>query len=305
MSTSSHPEDLLDAWRDGSLDAAGRAQLDAHAVDCVACRLEMGLDAGLDDEIGPRAEDRTKMAAMIGVAMVDVPQAPTPASSGGSAGLSKLLGAGLLVAGGVVVALVLARGDAPSDDDVPTHDAPTVAAVDEGPVPEPAPEPSPPLEAPAVPTPEVAPTEPSPELEAPQPQVADATARKSAPVASAADLLRDANAKRRARDYAGAAALYGRLARRHRGSDEEVLSRVTYGRVLLEHLDRPGDALGRFDAYLASRPSGTLAEEALVGRAKALGRLGRGKAERAAWAKVLERFPDSAYASMAREQIGD
>ena len=73
---------------------------------------------------------------------------------------------------------------------------------------------------------------------------------------SAGDLLARANEARRAKDYERAARLYGQLGREFKGSDEEVLSRVTYGRVLLDHSRRPKLALRRFDAYLKARPGG-------------------------------------------------
>jgi TolA-binding protein len=61
--------------------------------------------------------------------------------------------------------------------------------------------------------------------------------------------------------------------------------------------------LEKFDAYLDDKPSGTLAEEALVGRAQALAKLGRAQAEARAWQRLIERFPGSAHAPAARRRI--
>jgi hypothetical protein len=60
-------------------------------------------------------------------------------------------------------------------------------------------------------------------------------------------------------------------------------------------------ALAQFNQYLA-RP-GDVGEEALVGRATALGRLGRSTAEAAAWREVIERHPESIYAAHAKKRL--
>ena len=72
------------------------------------------------------------------------------------------------------------------------------------------------------------------------------------------------------------------------------------GRLLLEK-GSPEPALAQFNQYLA-RP-GDVGEEALVGRATALGRLGRSASEAAAWREVLERHPGSIYAAHARKRL--
>lgn len=312
MNAHSHPEELLDAWRAGELGADDEAKLRAHADTCVACRLELGVEAGLDAQTRLDREDETKMAAMIGAALVELvelpelPEAPTAGSPApAKAGASKLLIAGAGLAGGIVVALVLGgRGDPPTADaasPAPELTAPPVVeAPEDGPRPphEAAPT-SPRDDAPALDETE---TEPKTEPESEAETGPDNGSASSVP--DAASLLREANAQRRAHRYPQAARIYERLAKHHRGTDEEILARVTYAKMLTDHLDRPADALRRFDAYLAARPRGTLAEEALAGRAKALGRLGRSAEERAAWRTLLARFPDSVYADLARRHGG-
>jgi len=78
---------------------------------------------------------------------------------------------------------------------------------------------------------------------------------------------------------------------------------VSLGRLLL---DRRGDARGalrEFDAYLRAAPRGSLAQEALLGRALAQRRLGREDAERAAWEALLQRYPGSIHAPRARGRL--
>ena len=46
-----------------------------------------------------------------------------------------------------------------------------------------------------------------------------------------------------------------------------------------------------------------MAEEALVGRARTLARLGRSEEERAAWRALLSRFPQSDYRWRAQQRL--
>jgi TolA-binding protein len=296
-----HPEELLDALRDGSLHADGRAALDEHARSCTACSLEMGVAAEAADGLAPRPDDDLKMGAMVGVAMAQFDPARAEASSGGSS--SGTLQS-LAIAAGVVTVVVLAMVTGGPNETPPVPEpAPASAPVERA---DPTPHPKAPPEATLAPR-DIA--EPEAEAEASDThEEAAEPADRADPTKSgltAAELLAQANAARRAKSYEKAARLYAQLGREFRGSDEEVLSRVTYGRVLLDHLGKSKVALRRFDGYLKARPSGTLAEEALMGRAKALGRLGRENEERAAWQALLDRFPNSAYAALAKQRLSD
>jgi TolA-binding protein len=114
-----------------------------------------------------------------------------------------------------------------------------------------------------------------------------------------------ANAARRRGDHVGAIVLYRDLLRDHPDAAEASAARVTLGRLLLDDGDAEG-ALRSFDAYLRGG-DGALREEAMVGRARVLGRLGRDGEERGAWSALLQSYPQSIHAERARarlEQLG-
>jgi TolA-binding protein len=118
---------------------------------------------------------------------------------------------------------------------------------------------------------------------------------------SAASLFRRANAARHGGDDGLAEELYRQLLGTHPETREAATARVIFARMRLERGDAR-EALAQFDAYLARSPNATLAEQALVGRAHCLRALGRRDDERAAWAAVLTRFPESASKPEALER---
>lgn len=118
---------------------------------------------------------------------------------------------------------------------------------------------------------------------------------------SAASLFSDANDARRRGDTARAIDLYRELDRAHPHSAEARVARATMGKLLLEKGDAK-QALERFDAYL-SPGGGTLSEEALLGRAESLGRMGKTAEERAAWQQLLRAYPASPHAARARTRL--
>jgi tetratricopeptide (TPR) repeat protein len=117
---------------------------------------------------------------------------------------------------------------------------------------------------------------------------------------NAKSLFRDANAARRAGDFARASALYAELDRTFPRSDEARLAHVSAGKLLLS-MGKALDAERHFRLYL--KGGGELAEEALVGRAQALRTLGRVSDERQVWQELLTRFPSSVYATRARQRL--
>ena len=141
----------------------------------------------------------------------------------------------------------------------------------------------------------------APEPIAALPPPAAEAARRANARESAAALFHDANAARRSGDFARAERLYAELIAAHPGSDESGLARVSLGKLRLARGDASG-AEAEFRKYLAAG-RGQLAEEALVGRAQALGRLGRTGAERDAWQRLLAGYPGSVYAAQARSRL--
>lgn len=120
-------------------------------------------------------------------------------------------------------------------------------------------------------------------------------------VESARTLFRRANALRR-NDWPGAAALYTELIQRHPASNEAGISEVALGKWSLSQ-GRSGDALEWFRAYLRRAP-GALTAEALFGEARALESIGSHAAARGPWRRLLDDYPASPYAHVARQRLG-
>jgi TolA-binding protein len=118
---------------------------------------------------------------------------------------------------------------------------------------------------------------------------------------SAAGLFREANAARRAGNFELARAHYTELQARYPETDEARVSRVSLGKLLLS-AGRTREAERQFQSYLQVR-GGNLDEEALVGRAEALGRLGESGEERRVWEVLLRGHPSTVYATRARQRL--
>lgn len=115
--------------------------------------------------------------------------------------------------------------------------------------------------------------------------------------------FRNANNARRSSQISEAVQLYQGLRAICPGSSEELSSRVLLGRIYLDRLGQPSQALAAFDGFLAGASGGALREEALIGRALSLARLGRTAEERQAWQTLLSSYPDSMYAAKARSRL--
>ncbi len=114
-----------------------------------------------------------------------------------------------------------------------------------------------------------------------------------------------ANEARRRGDSVLAAKLYRQLQQQFPGTRDEISSRYALGRLLQDRGEDPAQCLALFTRYLAESPNGTLAEEARMGRALALMRLGRTQDERQAWQDLLSSYPKSIHAERARKRLDE
>lgn len=117
----------------------------------------------------------------------------------------------------------------------------------------------------------------------------------------ASSLFGRANARRLAGDDAAAISLYRELAERHAGTPQALMAELALGKMLLAKGDGTG-ALTHFRRYASA--GGPLGVEALWGEADALRGLGRANEERRVLERLLERYPESAYATAARKRLG-
>jgi len=282
------PDDLLLAARQGELSALDDAKLSFHLQRCARCRAALEVGRSFDAVLGARAGD-DEIARSIAARMSE--RRPRRRFAFALAAGVLLTGslAGAAASGVRVESLLSAlerapwastRAGAPSK--VSPVAPPQKAEETKALTPTPAPSPSEPVVAPA----------PEPAAPAPGP---------AAPSTSAPELFRHANELRGRGQVSEAQKQYKLLQAHFPGSVEARVSLVSLGR--LELGSSPAAALRHFDAYLAQSAHRTLAEEALFGRASALGRLGRKAAERAAWQELLARFPASVYAQQAEARL--
>jgi hypothetical protein len=136
-----------------------------------------------------------------------------------------------------------------------------------------------------------------------EPEAARSAERTAVEASSASELFSRANQARRDGKATEAVRLYRALQERFSGTSEELVSRVTLGRLLLDRLGDSRGALVQFNSYLASPGGGVLREEAMVGRALSLGRMGRAAEERAAWQALLDAFPKSTQRKRAQARL--
>jgi TolA-binding protein len=147
--------------------------------------------------------------------------------------------------------------------------------------------------------------------DAPSPAEADSLPRPvvsvepppASPSATAAELLSAAGRARRSGQSAQAIALLESLRARYPSSPEARASDITLGKLQLER-GASAAALRSFDRYLEHSPAGSLAPQALWGRAQALERIGNAGAARQTLLDLLKRYPASPYTSAARAKLG-
>jgi tetratricopeptide (TPR) repeat protein len=117
---------------------------------------------------------------------------------------------------------------------------------------------------------------------------------------SAASLFAQASSLRDRNRVDESIAVFRKLQQLFPKTRESRISFAVAGRMLLDS-GRPTQALAQFDRHLAYR--GEASQEALAGRAAALGQMGRLSAERETWQRLLDSYPGTVYASEARERL--
>jgi TolA-binding protein len=326
------PDALFARARRGPLSPVERRALDAHLGVCELCRASMLL-AALSDEVpdATAAETAARVARLAGRVASDKAYARRR-SRRASRPLAVAFAAVVLAMAGAAAAWVaVRRSDTARRERVSasSHESGASPAVARTSLESP---PRPLVSAVAPATSGLPPaTSPSPSpLSAPNPRLRIAEpsrsrARHEGPVAARsfvasedrditsreisrtdgpAELFAAANAARRANSLREAVAQYRVLQRRFPESDEAQVSLFSAGDVLMR-LGEPAQALAQIDRYLDARPSGSLASEALFGRARCLDALGRRREGAEAWRTLLRDFPHSIYESTARRRLAE
>ncbi len=289
-----HPEELLERAERGAISAPDWARLEQHLAECSVCRVERALRAQAAIDVEPLRDEKLLLARVKRDVTQRLMTSPTQRSRRQRAVVAIGLLAVSLASVATAATLVVIHRAASTREAgavLTTTHASKARAVTHVTAPAPAPI----VEQPSAPQP----AEAASPLNASQPRPAPVE------VLSAAEAFSRANLARRDGKVKEAVRLYRTLQEGFAGSSEELVSRVALGRLLLDRLGDSRGALVQFNSYLASPGSGALREEAMVGRALALGRLGRGAEERAAWTALLEAWPKSAHAKHAQARLAE
>jgi TolA-binding protein len=331
-----HPDDLLDREIEGTLSPGDQRRLREHLERCKQCQLERQLRFDFEAELGSH-QDATNIQSFVTGALRAAGSSATRRSARPKAvnvwrrRFVFLLAATMVLATGLAAAEVEFTGrairatrekiaflfhlEAPAPTSMPVPAAaparveePTnVAAAIPSPIAVEPSEPSAPP-APAIdrPLPSIAPhrapVEKARVASAEPAQRAFVEVENPTPRDSASALFEDASAARRGGRMLEAAALYRDLEARFPASPEARLSMAVVARMELDQGETAAAASG-FAAYLATGDR-ALREEAMAGRAIALGRLGRTEDEATAWRDLLHAYPSSSYAKVARTRLG-
>jgi TolA-binding protein len=284
-----HPEDLIERAQRGTLGSADLARLEQHLAECAVCRVERALRTQAAQDTVPLRDEQLLLARIKRDVSAELraPSARRAPKKRAAAGLV-LLAASIASAAAAATTFVVIHRQHRSE-----LQAPAPPRVSLPPPPASITPPAPPAEA-AAPEPVPAPTSAEP-----------AAKPAALEIASAAEAFSRANQARRDGQSKDAVRLYRALQERFPSSSEALVSRVALGRLLLDRLGDSRGALVQFTSYLASPGGGALREEALVGRALALGKLGQRADERNAWQALLQAAPRSAYAERARARLAE
>ena len=304
MSARACPDDTLVRARRGELLPEEAGTLEAHLALCASCRMSAALGRAVGPLPPPDDEDEALARRLIehqlgaGAPSATVPVVAFPPRRRRSPGRSWALAASLLLMASAASAAywtvrvktarrAAAARAAWTPPARPSRTATPPAGATTGPPPLPL-------------APPTVPARPGPSQS--RPVHAPAGATQTAAI-DPETLLRNANEARQARRADEAARGYRALQARFPSSREAVLSHLSLGNLQLSQAAF-SDALAQFQAYLRLRGDGAeLAEEALLGEARALAALGRPAEERAVWQSLEARFPRSEYSWRARERL--
>jgi TolA-binding protein len=284
--------ELVSRERRGELSPAESVALDAHLAQCASCRLSRLLGRDFEAEATIEADDGVRIAAFSAVAE------RWAAGRGGSVVALPLKRRRARIALLAVAAALAAVGASAAGG--------TWSKMFGGG--EPAKAPAQPLHAVATELPKAAPKSATNEKVEPSTTSREASEPKvraqSLPAESAASLLGQASAARRAGDADRAIALYRRLENEFPSSPEAGLAALPLGGLLLDR-GEARSALAQFDRHVRGGRSSRLLPEALYGRGRSLAALGNRAEERRTWATLLEQFPESPYAGHAKRRLSE
>jgi TolA-binding protein len=286
-----HPEDLLERASRGTANADELARLTQHLTGCSVCRVERALVVQAALDVAPLPDEELVVARLkrAAIARYAAPAGRHSKRKGAFAALA--LAAGTVASVAAAATFVIVSGAAAPQASVATVPSqPPAPAQRSEPVRSDEPR-------------ELAAAEAVKPIDESEPEVARSAPRAAVEPAGASELFSRANQARRDGKTSEAVRLYRALQERFAGSSEELVSRVTLGRLLLDRLGDSRGALVQFNSYLASPAGGVLREEAMVGRALSLGRMGRTSEERAAWQALLDTFPQSTQRKRAQARL--
>lgn len=289
-----HPEDLLERASRGTANAEERARLTQHLAGCLVCRVERTLVVQAASDGAALSGEALVVARLKRAVVARAATATGRRSKRNGAFVVFALAAGTVASVAAAATFVIVRGPAAPEAGVATEPSalPLSPATPQRSEPLRTDEPR-----------ETAADEALKPTDEGVPQIARSAPRAAAEPAGASELFSRANQARRDGKTTEAVRLYRALQERFAGSSEELVSRVTLGRLLLDRLGDSRGALVQFNSYLASPARGALREEAMVGRALSLGRMGRSAEERAAWQALLDTFPHSTQRKRAQARL--
>jgi tetratricopeptide (TPR) repeat protein len=283
MDSEAHPEEALDRALRGELSRTEQRALEEHLAACSACEAHLAL-ARAQEKLQPWGSRLNSLA--VDYALAHFGRARWPALFFWPPRRRWLLAtAGMLMGLASVASAALWYRQAPAPDQGPPQ-ATMVRPAARKPV--------------APPGPAIALSE-APSFE--QAELIDerpSLPREPRVQLSATLLFEQASHLRDRNRVDEAIAVFRKLQQLFPKTRESRISFAVAGRMLLDR-GRPAQALAQFDQHLAY--AGEASQEALAGRATALGQMGRLSAERETWQRLLDSYPGTVYASQARERL--